>query len=430
VIADEPLDSRAHEFGDAQWEFNAAASNDIAGTPGETAFDIDAPDNEATRSNALRADAPGDFDDDMVALEEVPGESASFTYERQPESPRLNWWRGLSFRRKHQQHPDDDNTWLDTRYAEPEEFPDDRGNTFEESWEDAWDSPANEAPYVAAAEPGLRQAPDFGPDQVTSEASWLEDVQAFPEPQPVAWHEERSRLLATRIPLEPLVLPDTGLGAVMAEPDEDHLPAPPVRDPAPYFAIDEPAGMDAFRSALFGSAPPMAARPSSPRKRVAAPDDYDDRLVETDPVRHIPATPRPTREARPAPEATHGFDPDFDIRDAVRDQDEVVERHFTVAANIAKTCSTCRSFVPDSDGRRGWCTNDWASTHRQMVNADELACRSSIGDWWLAADTTWIPPVDRIQPETPRTDRLNQHVEARADTSESRGRPVRTSKVV
>ncbi len=63
--------------------------------------------------------------------------------------------------------------------------------------------------------------------------------------------------------------------------------------------------------------------------------------------------------------------------------------------DLPRICRTCRDFRPAADGRRGWCANSWAFTHRRMVNDDEpTPCDSSIGDWWVAVDDVWLVAAD------------------------------------
>jgi hypothetical protein len=48
-----------------------------------------------------------------------------------------------------------------------------------------------------------------------------------------------------------------------------------------------------------------------------------------------------------------------------------------------------------------------------VVNADDLACQSSIGCWWLPADKeVWLEDdVDASYRSTPRVDRLVAHLD-------------------
>lgn len=63
-------------------------------------------------------------------------------------------------------------------------------------------------------------------------------------------------------------------------------------------------------------------------------------------------------------------------------------------ATAPRCCRTCRDFRPAEGGERGWCTSAWAFQHRRMVHADELACFSAIGIWWLPSDSLWLDDLD------------------------------------
>jgi hypothetical protein len=59
-----------------------------------------------------------------------------------------------------------------------------------------------------------------------------------------------------------------------------------------------------------------------------------------------------------------------------------------------RCCETCRDFKRVGDGATGWCVNPYAFAERRMVRAQELACRSSIGVWWLPHDDLWLECAD------------------------------------
>jgi hypothetical protein len=71
-----------------------------------------------------------------------------------------------------------------------------------------------------------------------------------------------------------------------------------------------------------------------------------------------------------------------------------------------RICQTCRDFRPADNGERGWCNNKWAFNHRRMVDADDLACRNSLGSWWTPKDDVWRRDGDisRHAQQTPRVD--------------------------
>jgi len=66
----------------------------------------------------------------------------------------------------------------------------------------------------------------------------------------------------------------------------------------------------------------------------------------------------------------------------------------TSAATLPRCCRTCRDFRPAETGDRGWCNNRYAFEHPQMVQADDLACESTIGTWWVPADDWWLQRAD------------------------------------
>ena len=61
---------------------------------------------------------------------------------------------------------------------------------------------------------------------------------------------------------------------------------------------------------------------------------------------------------------------------------------------VPRICMTCRDFRPAESGERGWCTNDWAFSHRTMVAAESRPCQTTIGSWWLPREAIWLEPVD------------------------------------
>ncbi len=315
--------------------------------------------------------------------------------------------------------------------------------------------------------PPIAAQNDTEPHFATSDESWLMDSREFPEPQPAGWRQSRNELLAQRPDAEPKA------GVEWIEPPvtprrRDQLQAGRTRpEPREFIPIDQPSGMDAFRDALFGGTASTglsdAAEPYATRSTLSPPvfDEYEvepaPRLVWRD-VPEVHQEPEPHRWVEPEYEPTYArqasrgqarhrdnrrdrvsrsaraidrqADDVFDIRRAVADPDDTsVSRQLDIGNGVAKCCLTCRSFQPGDEAGRGWCMNSWAATYRQMVNADTLACQSSIGNWWIAADTTWIPPSDSIQPRTPRTDRLVAQAEDRTGGESSKQPRVRTGKV-
>ena len=63
-------------------------------------------------------------------------------------------------------------------------------------------------------------------------------------------------------------------------------------------------------------------------------------------------------------------------------------------ASVPQCCGTCRDFRPAEGGERGWCNNQFAFDHRRMVQRTEVACRSTIGVWWIPSDDWWQSKAD------------------------------------
>jgi hypothetical protein len=379
------------------------------------------------------------------------------------ESPRGSWWRSLNFglKRRYRQAPAiEDYVPVELAAGDHVQGVEDDFNPGEDvaapyeeqEWDDRQYQDADEEliPAAVYVEP-FDDEPNVVPAYATTEESWLQDEWEFPEPQPVAWHEQRSQVLAqspanlvpapAQVDLSPSGASfDTAAGTYPGHLARNEYRVEPAQRQPAYYAIDQPSGMDALRTALFGNDPgrPLAESsyvsveshaPSVPAetRRQRYPEDQ---VVGEEPRRRSPRPERRPPAGIPIfAQHQSPFDTDFDIRDAILDENEDLDQYFEVASNVPKSCSTCRSFRPSEDGSRGWCMNDWATTHRQMVNAGDLACRSSIGDWWLAVDTSWIPPVDVIQPETPRTDRLVAQTDARQESASQGRRRVRTRNV-
>ncbi|MGC4105018.1 MAG: hypothetical protein QM753_01530 [Thermomicrobiales bacterium] len=218
---------------------------------------------------------------------------------------------------------------------------------------------------------------------------------------------------------------------------------------APPVDLESIDGMEAFRGRLFGAGaagpqrqtpsrhpnddlvldvPPRAEESSSTGRPATPPKDSPLRSANyraPEPERHLrnvapvgmPAQTQPTRQAPEqansidyreesgAPLGTEAAAPSFDIRDLLSESAEPLELGITIAPDVPRACQTCRDFRPSENGERGFCANTWAFTHRQMVNADDLPCQSTIGCWWLPSDRIWMPepPVERA---THRVDAL------------------------
>ncbi|CAN5378685.1 hypothetical protein BH23CHL1_BH23CHL1_15920 [soil metagenome] len=63
-------------------------------------------------------------------------------------------------------------------------------------------------------------------------------------------------------------------------------------------------------------------------------------------------------------------------------------------ATLPRCCATCRDFRQVGADGRGWCSNPYAFGERRMVQSDQLACRSSLGMWWMPNDDVWLERAD------------------------------------
>ncbi|MGC4190332.1 MAG: hypothetical protein QM589_03750 [Thermomicrobiales bacterium] len=222
-------------------------------------------------------------------------------------------------------------------------------------------------------------------------------------------------------------------------------PAPPVAESpwsfAPPVDLESDGGMAAFRGRLFGgtSAPPRRhASQHRPGDDVVL--DVPPRAESTPDIARQPLPPKDSplrsanyrssdenrdRVARPEPPRTVDYvehrdtrhpgagdridadavAPAFDIRNILTGRAEPLDLGVSIAPDIPRACRTCRDFRPSEHGERGFCANNWAFTHRQMVNADDLPCQSTIGCWWLPSDRIWMPE-EREETAASRVDDL------------------------
>lgn len=68
---------------------------------------------------------------------------------------------------------------------------------------------------------------------------------------------------------------------------------------------------------------------------------------------------------------------------------------------MPQCCATCRDFRPVGDGASGWCANPHAFSTKRMVESSDLACRSSVGSWWLPNDEVWLDHADTTHHSRP-----------------------------
>lgn len=170
---------------------------------------------------------------------------------------------------------------------------------------------------------------------------------------------------------------------------------PPPQDPAwPTLDLERESGMESLRDRLFSR--PDDQRHTDAAQRQPAPDIAPDDLLD-DPA-----------DGWYEPEPV----PDFDVRRLIADTPALLDMTIEISPEVSRQCSTCRSYRKSERGERGWCTNTWAFTHRQMVNATDLACASTIGCWWLPADEeAWLDDTEPERVRTPRIDRLIAHLD-------------------
>lgn len=63
-------------------------------------------------------------------------------------------------------------------------------------------------------------------------------------------------------------------------------------------------------------------------------------------------------------------------------------------AGIPRCCDTCRDYRRAPEGAGGYCGNPDAFVDQTVVQSQELACRSSIGVFWLPSDELWLDQAD------------------------------------
>lgn len=251
--------------------------------------------------------------------------------------------------------------------------------------------PAPEPARRAAAAPIRRPA---NPERVSLTASAVSRADAAPANPIMA---ARDLMREQRRPARPRVLADD------ADPQLDR------RTMAGVQAAIEPAPMAEQR--------PLRRRPADaprPEARQFVPPPVDAYLDDGDlgdvigdlafaPVAH---------DQRPEPE-----------RDFLLDESHVriMIPLISIAPDVPRQCATCRHYRASEQGGRGWCTNTWAFSHRQMVNEDDLPCSSSIGCWWLPADDeVWDTDEPAAHGPTPRVDRMLARKRGQPDERPSR----------
>ena len=150
---------------------------------------------------------------------------------------------------------------------------------------------------------------------------------------------------------------------------------------------------------------PTRSRPLAPR-RVADPEPVtpsrfgatwvQSRSGSTEPFTVVPEAEPPVPDIAESQEPRATAAPEVEAPPAEDEQpaSEPSALTGTSAATLPRCCRTCRDFRPAETGDRGWCNNRYAFEHPQMVQADDLACESTIGTWWVPADDWWLQRAD------------------------------------
>lgn len=148
--------------------------------------------------------------------------------------------------------------------------------------------------------------------------------------------------------------------------------------------IDQPRDIDL--PAASTNAVSQGTEPLPTREVLGALEQQDSYRASFEPVVHVDgsvyASPQP--QGRRLPVVQELAPPD---RDDPLDQQEQLR-------GIKRCCGTCRDFRQVGDGSRGQCVNPYAFSERRMVQSDQLACRSSLGMWWMPSDDIWLERAD------------------------------------
>ena len=140
--------------------------------------------------------------------------------------------------------------------------------------------------------------------------------------------------------------------------------------------------------------PPVPAHEVAERWGTIAGDDQSfvaDSVAAGAPPRAEPAL---RAESLSLPEAVEPVE-DVVVQTHRDDRDDPVDLTIRVAPDLPRTCRMCRDYRPAEGGGRGWCANEWAFTHRRVVDPDErMPCETTLGSWWLPVDAIWLSRTD------------------------------------
>jgi hypothetical protein len=243
-----------------------------------------------------------------------------------------------------------------------------------------------EDPLVAAVPAEVPQAAVQDEDIWLLEEPYLEDIPATPPVSDPAQIELQSRY----------EFRETSRDVVLSVPDrrrESRQPAQPSVLADDDFVIPPP--LPEYRPSDDPPARSFEIR-RGPRIEPAR-DTRRPRMVEAEPTLADEFGDQPLFATQPTPRAE-----DFEIEAPYARTEHVP----ITSQRLERICQTCRDFRPSENGERGWCNNKWAFNHRRMVDADDLACRNSLGSWWTPKDESWRRDGDisRHAQQTPRVD--------------------------
>ncbi|MDQ4099511.1 MAG: hypothetical protein M3121_03315, partial [Chloroflexota bacterium] len=186
----------------------------------------------------------------------------------------------------------------------------------------------------------------------------------------------------------------------------------PLREDLASPSVDT-GDMADLRQRLFGPSDSNGqSRASAAGEPPAAPlPEQETAISSTSTPRGAHSVSRSREEEYPRVSAAPGFD----LRNIVACQHDLLDMRVKLAPEVPRICRTCRSFRPSENEERGWCTSEYAFTHRRMVNAGDRPCESTIGCWWLPNDEVWLPDdaLKAFEEPTPLMDSILNRYERR-----------------
>lgn len=139
-----------------------------------------------------------------------------------------------------------------------------------------------------------------------------------------------------------------------------------------------------------------ATRPALGGNAMAPSSSKGSSVPENEPAPVIAESDEPSR-------ATFGISssaakpnlPDDGLTPPTFDRGTLIAKQSSQIPVIPRCCGTCLDFRPAEGGKRGMCVNRLAFEQPTMVSADDIACASSIGDWWVPNNDWWEQKVDK-----------------------------------